>query len=108
MYPGWKALQNIVDKRRSAAVSAHKRAKRYRSAGETFRNKTVRKYQKLNHREKIKREGTLSSSSEEDSEDEIQFQGTGKEGEPESSLEICQRLFVDYVRAHDVVVTTYG
>jgi len=97
VYEGWKSLQKGIQTQRSANVQAFDRAMLHkkRKHGSAFMKKTVNKYQKLNEGESVKME-----SEEEDEEEE--------EVTNESSLEICQRQFVEYVRAHDIVLTTYG
>ena len=96
VYEGWKSLQDGISSQRNANVQAVNRAllNKKRKSDEAFRKSTVKKYQRLNNGEPVKVE------SDDDDKDE-------EEVKDESSLEITQRQFVEYVRAHDIVLTTY-
>lgn len=58
----------------------------------------MRKYSRTNGGARVKVE---SDDEDEDADEEEETTGQ------ESLLEITQRQFVEYVRAHDVVITTY-
>ena len=104
VYEGWKSLQKGIEKQHSASIrryNAHIENKK-RQSSEIFRRKTVNKYAKLNGGNKVKVEDRIGG-------DGGEYDNEVKEDvREETSLEICQRQFVAYVRAHDVVVTTYG
>ncbi|ORY26908.1 SNF2 family N-terminal domain-domain-containing protein [Naematelia encephala] len=92
VYDGWRALQKSVEKMQAATIK--QRAAKKRKRTERFRTKTAQKYRRLNggpvKSESLKSE---SESDESDSEDSL--------------LDMTQREFLNYVRAHDVVITTY-
>ena len=96
MYEGWKSLQKGIQAQRNATIQAVSRAElsKKRKSDAAFRLNILKKYQRLNGNERVK----VESSEEAEEVDEVR---------DESSLEICQRQFVEYVRAHDIVLTTY-
>lgn len=96
MYDGWKSLQKGIETQRQAGKHAEMKNNelKKRKANEQLRRKTVKKYARGENGEPIK--------AEEEEEEVV------PDVVAESSLDICQRQFVDYVRAHDVVITTYG
>ena len=101
VYEGWKSLQKGIEKEHAATVkrSLKSTERKKRRASEKLVRKTSRKYAKKNGGGRGKRQSDINEmSSDSESEEEVQ---------EESSLEICQRRFVEYVRLHDVVVTTY-
>ena len=98
VYEGWKSLQKGIQAEHDRVQKAAEKRKRLQHGG--ARRETVRKYQRANGK-RVKMELTPDTSDEEEGEVEVV-------GPPaESSLDITQRKFVEYVRAHDVVVTTY-
>ncbi|WVQ97832.1 hypothetical protein IAU59_004947 [Kwoniella sp. CBS 9459] len=99
VYDGWKSLQKGVDKQRAARLKAQgAKAEAYRKRkAEQLRNQTRAKYAK-------QFDGTRAKSEVEDEEFEIKDEEPVEE---EGTLQVTQRQFVEYVRAHDVVVTTY-
>lgn len=88
-------MQQGVEKQRDARrkARARKELEQKKRKAAAFRGQTRRKYAKGNDGLAIKME-----SDEENYQDDEQEEGT---------LQVTQRQFVDYVRAHDVVVTTY-
>lgn len=97
VYTGWKTLLDGVAKRSvvdRAENKARMSAKRKRD-NDRQRAKTVRKYQKPTKGKGVKIEPEDPS----DSEDEELL--------VEDLQQRTQRMFVDFVRAHDVVITTY-
>ncbi|OCF41195.1 hypothetical protein I317_05025 [Kwoniella heveanensis CBS 569] len=103
VYEGWKSLQKGVDKQRAARLKvqgAKAEATRKRKA-EQLRNQTRAKYAR-------KFDGTRVKSELEDAEDVAVADVKDEESvDEEGTLQVTQRQFVEYVRAHDVVVTTY-
>lgn len=102
MYTGWKTLLASVKKRdginRDFDTKAAK-AKR-KKENDKKRAKTVRKYQKGGSGARVKIELDDEAYGEESDDDDAPIN--------EESLAVrTQRLFVDFVRAHDVVITTY-
>jgi E3 ubiquitin-protein ligase SHPRH len=97
VYEGWKSLEKGIQAEHGRSQRAADARKRIRN--DTSRRQTVRKYKKANGRG-VKVELSPDTSDTSDEEEE-------QEKPAESSLEITQRKFVDYVRAHDVVITTY-
>lgn len=99
VYEGWKGLldgvhqRTVLDTRlRKERVTAQAKRKR---DNERQRAKTVKKYQKGSEGQAIKNEEDVIDDDDEET--------------PEEDLQSrTQRLFVDFVRAHDVVITTYG
>ncbi|WRT65006.1 uncharacterized protein IL334_001947 [Kwoniella shivajii] len=96
VYEGWKSLQKGVEKQRAARMKAAEANKKRQAVA--FRNETRNKYVKPNGGGKIK----VESGGEDD--DDVK---PGNGGAEEGTLQVTQRQFVEYVRAHDVVVTTY-
>lgn len=97
MYTGWKSLLDGVAKR---VVSDRVEQKNRLSAkrkkdNDRQRANTVRKYQKTTRGKSIKIEPEDVSDSE------------NEEPPVEDLQQRTQRLFVDFVRAHDVVIATY-
>lgn len=108
VYEGWKTLQKVVEKYVNAATRERQRkekldAKRKRT-NDILRRQTIKKYQKGADGRKVK----IEPDSEDEFEpnlDEDEEEGERLDGD---ILETTQRLFVDYVRGHDIVITTYG
>jgi E3 ubiquitin-protein ligase SHPRH len=101
VYEGWRTLQRGVERQREAtsrSINAKMKEKRKRES-ESLRRSTVKKYSRTNGGARIKVESD-DEDADEDEEDQVT---TGQE----SLLEVTQRQFVEYVRAHDVVITTY-
>ena len=105
VYEGWKSLHKDNENQRTAYAKARDAVRKRKN--EQSRRDVVNKYARLNGGRRMKvdvvghdvcTEGT--GTIEEDASDEGDIQ-------EESTLERTQRLFVDHVRAHDVVVTTY-
>ena len=98
VYTGWKGLLASVEKRGAKDAKARNQsalAKR-KKVNDRQRANTVKKYQRGTSGARVK----VEIDDEEDS-DEDDLEG----GE---SLPVrTQRLFVEYVMAHDVVITTY-
>ncbi|WVF70051.1 hypothetical protein IAT40_004838 [Kwoniella sp. CBS 6097] len=92
VYEGWRSLQKGIDKQRAARLKAEgskAEATRKRKA-EQLRNQTRAKYAR-------KFDGTRVKSEPEEVE-VIEI-----DEEKEGTLQVTQRQFVEYVRAHDVV-----
>jgi E3 ubiquitin-protein ligase SHPRH len=85
-------MQKGVEKQRTEQAKARDTKRKHKAS--QFRAKTVAKYRKG-----LAGKFSVDELSESESESEIE--------EHESLLDITQRQFVEYVRAHDVVVTTY-
>ncbi|KAK8846764.1 hypothetical protein IAR55_005852 [Kwoniella newhampshirensis] len=103
VYEGWKSLQRGVEKQRAARLKAQgvKAQAEKKRKNAQFRNQTRKKYAKSKGGDRIKQE-----SDNEDDDDVIATQASVVE--EEGTLQVTQRQFVEYVRAHDVVITTYG
>ncbi|KAL1409743.1 hypothetical protein Q8F55_003740 [Vanrija albida] len=101
-YPGWKALIAQVEKKRNAHVKQRVKqaADKQKRKMKQFRNETRRKYAKGKDGKKV----PLEMEDEGHSDDEDVAESTFDE---ETLLEHTQRAFLDYVRGHDVVITTY-
>jgi len=102
VYTGWKGLLASVKKRGAHDTKARHQstlAKREKD-NDKKRARTVKKYQRGNSGARVKIEL-----------DDDEYGGDSDEEDgimDEESLPLrTQRLFVDYVRAHDVVITTY-
>lgn len=98
VYEGWKSLQKGVERQRAANFKAYEALKKRKN--EQFRKETVNKYARLNDGSRVKVEQAIDDYYDEGQipEEDVPLEGT---------LDRTQRLFVDYVRAHDVVVTSY-
>ena len=102
VYTGWKGLLASVKKRSAQSTKAKNQstlAKR-KKANDRQRAQTVKKYQRGTFGARVKIERDDDDYGEESDEDDDML---GEESLPLRT----QRLFVDYVRAHDVVITTY-
>ena len=97
MYTGWKGLLEGVAKRVTSdrVEQKNRLSARRKRENDRQRANNVRKYQKTTRGRSVKIEPEEVS----DSEDE--------EPPVEDLQQRTQRLFVDFVRAHDVVITTY-
>ena len=107
MYEGWRSLQKGIDRRHYEQIKARKistESKRKRN-NERFRQQTIRKYSKSNNGGRVKKDPDASYG--DDSDADPNDSESEDETPLESMIEICQREFVAYVRAHDVVITTY-
>ncbi|WVQ84029.1 hypothetical protein IAT38_006174 [Cryptococcus sp. DSM 104549] len=102
VYDGWKALQAGIRKERDARmkVQAKREAEDKKRKAEAFRGHTRNKYSKGDDGNPIKVEVDEQGP-------EIEPTGSASRDEEEGTLQITQRQFVEYVRAHDVVITTY-
>ena len=100
MYEGWKPLIKGLTGQRAAASKArnaktHEKRKRQFA---DYRKSVQKKYQRLNSGSRVKRE---------EDEDDSDYEEDHEDPSEENSLAACQRQFLDYVRVHDVVLTTY-
>ncbi|BEI82473.1 hypothetical protein CcaverHIS002_0303410 [Cutaneotrichosporon cavernicola] len=102
VYPGWKALiTQLRAKRKEIAKAQRQReVESLKRKSKKMRNSTRRKYAKGRNSERVDVE--MESSDESDDEDE-----TGNDGAHSTLLALTQQAFLDYVRGHDVVITTY-
>lgn len=101
VYPGWKVLiSQIAAKRKETAKEREKHeAQKLKRKNVKFRNKTRTKYSRGHDGSKVK----VELESESESEDEVIASST-----PEDSLlDLVQRAWLDYLRGHDVIITTY-
>ncbi|WVQ69001.1 uncharacterized protein L199_007213 [Kwoniella botswanensis] len=89
VYEGWKSLQKGVEKQRSARMKAAEAEKKRKAVA--FRDQTRNKYARNNASRRVK----------------VEVDVNGNDEEEEGTLQVTQRQFVEYVRAHDIVVTTY-
>jgi len=98
IYEGWKSLAKVFERDHQAIVKLRqaKAEKKKREAADKFRKQTVRKYSKSGNGSRVKVESDIEN--EDDDTEEAEIEGTAVK---------TQRLFVDYIRAHDVVITTY-
>ena len=97
VYTGWKGLLASVEKRGAKNAKARNQsalAKR-KKVNDRARANTVKKYQRGSSGARVKVE--IDDEGDSDEEDE------GEESLPVRT----QKLFVEYVLAHDVVITTY-
>ncbi len=101
VYEGWKLLQKGVQQERAAHNKVH--AATQKRKNEDFRNQTISKYTRLNGSRRVK----VETPSDSDYTGSSETPAIDAEVEKESTLDSTQRMFVDYVRAHDVVVTSY-
>jgi E3 ubiquitin-protein ligase SHPRH len=111
VYEGWRTLQRGVERQKAAAnrsINAKIEAKRKRQS-ESLRRSTVRKYSRTNGGARVKIESDDEDEDEGEGEDEDEDEDEGDDVKTghESLLEVTQRQFVEYVWAHDVVITTY-
>ncbi|CAK9783442.1 hypothetical protein CC85DRAFT_282178 [Cutaneotrichosporon oleaginosum] len=98
IYPGWKALLAQLRAKRSviAKTQLKREAENRKRKAKDLRNTARLKYAKGSGNQRIEVE--MESSDETQAEED---------GEPISLLSLTQLAFLDYVRGHDVVVTTY-
>nr|XP_019047438.1 E3 ubiquitin-protein ligase SHPRH [Kwoniella bestiolae CBS 10118]OCF26368.1 E3 ubiquitin-protein ligase SHPRH [Kwoniella bestiolae CBS 10118] len=101
VYEGWKSLQKGVEKQRAARMKVVEVEKKRKAVA--FRDQTRSKYAKSNASRRVKVENDRDPI-EIDDDDEVKPE---LQEEEEGTLQVTQRQFVEYVRAHDVVVTTY-
>jgi E3 ubiquitin-protein ligase SHPRH len=110
VYEGWRTLQRGVERQKAAtnrSINAKIEAKRKRQS-ESLRRSTVKKYSRTNGGSRVKIESDDEGENEDEDEDEDEDdEGNDVKAGHESLLEVTQRQFVEYVRAHDVVITTY-
>jgi E3 ubiquitin-protein ligase SHPRH len=103
VYTGWKGLLESVMKRTNKdrkSKEVKDVAKRKRE-NDRARARNVQKYQRGNVGARVKVEPDYEEDDSEDSDSE-------ELGVDEDSLQHrTQKLFVEYVQAHDVVITTY-
>lgn len=110
VYEGWRPLLRGIEARREVArrdlrLKREAAAKRKREAA---RVQTVRKYAKGAGGARIKREGSSENGEVIEIEDDEVDGGRGGDELGDASLtEITERAFIEYVRGHDVVITTY-
>lgn len=98
VYTGWKGLLAGVQKRGAQDVKARNQSTltKRKNANDKKRAQTVRKYQRGSSGVRVK----VEIEDDDDSDDEGTIGG--------ESLQLrTQRLFVEYLLAHDVVITTY-
>lgn len=102
-YPGWKTLIAQVEKKRNANIRQRVKqaADKQKRKMKQFRNETRRKYAKGKDGKKVPLE--MEDEGLSDDEEDI----IASNLDEESLLEHTQRAFLDYVRGHDVVITTY-
>lgn len=101
VYPGWKTMIKQLEGKRSDARRLHKQreANNLKRKTKRMRNQTRAKYAKGRNGERV--EVDMESSDESDDEDDID------DGDQLSLLKLTQQAFLEYVRGHDVVITTY-
>ncbi|ODO03141.1 hypothetical protein I350_05986 [Cryptococcus amylolentus CBS 6273] len=101
VYDGWQSLQRGVEKQRDAQkrIRAKKETERKRKAQEQSRNNTRNKYAKTSNGQAVKSEHHEEKAEVDDQEEE--------DGTPETILDITQSQFLEHVRSHDIVITTY-
>jgi E3 ubiquitin-protein ligase SHPRH len=100
VYTGWKALLASVQKRDAQRIKAKNQsalAKRKRD-NDKKRAQNIDKYQRASSGVRVKKE--LGDDDEDSDNDDDLIDG-------ESLPLRTQKLFVEYVLAHDVVITTY-
>jgi E3 ubiquitin-protein ligase SHPRH len=102
VYPGWKELVNQLQLKRQAAARAQQKreAESRKRKSKKWRNNTRRKYAKGRNNERVDVE--MESSDESEDEDT-----TANDGTHSTLLALTQQAFLEYVRGHDVVITTY-
>lgn len=100
VYPGWKPLIDQVSATRKKAVREREiNVKREQKRKNTrVRNETRAKFAKGNGGQGINMAIEVEDASDEEDKPDIS---------DESLLELTQRMWIDYVRGHDVVITTY-
>lgn len=104
VYPGWKVLMAQLEAKRKDARNARKKrdASELKRKTKRMRNETRAKYAKGRNGDRVKVE--MESSDDSDEEED------GNDGSEEphlSLLALTQQAFLDYIRGHDVVITTY-
>jgi E3 ubiquitin-protein ligase SHPRH len=102
VYTGWKTLLEGVDRRTNSDAKERKakdKAKR-KKENDRVRAQTVQKYRKNASGNRVKMESDYSDMDSDDEDEDDDELG-------ESLQQRTQKLFVDYVRAHDVVIATY-
>lgn len=119
VYQGWKSLIKGIRQRRrvDARQNEVSRAAAQKRKRQALREETVRKYARGPRGNKVKSENatagdpacasvaTESQAIEVADEDE---EGLTEDGNDEMSLlAVTERAFIEYVRGHDVVITTY-
>jgi E3 ubiquitin-protein ligase SHPRH len=98
VYTGWKGLLASVEKRgaKSAKARTQTAVAKRKKVNDRARANTVKKYQRGGSGARVK----VEFDSEGDSDDDDL-------ADEESLPARTQKLFVEYVLAHDVVITTY-
>jgi E3 ubiquitin-protein ligase SHPRH len=99
VYTGWKSLLDGVEKRTSAGIRERKDNAKRKRASDRARAQIKRKYRKDSEGGRVKVESDEEGEEVDDDDDDPSA---------ESLQHRTQRMFVDFVRAHDVVITTYG
>ncbi|KAL7424578.1 hypothetical protein Q5752_000262 [Cryptotrichosporon argae] len=128
VYTGWKVLQSEVERSRAAARKRNKAAKdnKEKAVAQAYLERTRNKYAKTGKGTKAAKQETIDESEGEEEAvcgkrrraprrkpikvkepSEEAAEPTEEAAEDDSLLHLVQSGFVDYVRAHDVVVTTY-
>lgn len=101
VYPGWKPLINQVRTRRRKAAKERERSakKRQKRQNSRIRNATRAKFIKGpgGERVKVKLEEDEAGSENDDEDEDTE----------ESLLDLTQRAWIEFVRGHDIVITTY-
>ncbi|WVR04446.1 hypothetical protein IAU60_001449 [Kwoniella sp. DSM 27419] len=98
VYEGWQSLQKGVEKQRAARLRAQnaKAAAQKKRKAEQHRDQIRAKYVRGGAGRRVKVEDVIEVIDDD-----------GEAEEEEGTLQVTQAQFVDYVRAHDVVITTY-
>lgn len=104
VYPGWKVIISQLEaKRKDAEKQRRKRdADFLKRKSKQQRNQTRAKYSKGRDGERVKVE--METSDESDDDDDA---AAADDEAHISLLTLTQAAFLDYVRGHDVVITTY-
>lgn len=103
VYPGWKTLIAQLEVKRKAIAKAQRQreAASQKRKSQQMRNNTRRKYVKNRNHKRV----DVEMESIDESDDEV---GAGNDGTHHTTLlALTQQAFLDYVRGHDVVITTY-
>lgn len=119
VYEGWKSLIKGIRQRRRAEARQNEASKAaaQKRKRQALREETVRKYARGSKGSTIKSENTAStgqaSASGSTASEAIEVADKDEEanqedgGDDMSLLAVTERAFIDYVRGHDVVITTY-
>ncbi|WWC87137.1 uncharacterized protein L201_002023 [Kwoniella dendrophila CBS 6074] len=105
VYEGWKSLQKGVEKQRAVRLRAAEAEKKRKAVA--FRDQTRTKYTRTNANKRVKVEPEVDQNEVIDVDAATADKKPEVSVEEEGTLQVTQRQFVEYVRAHDIVVTTY-